>query len=119
MLESFLLYICLQTLSKVILAIKAFEQYRSKTVVENPGARLLEMIRDEAEPNLHQKPISIEDQEFNRWYAEAIDAGFCLDIPKNHLGSQDGELVVKVRAEDFPGGYQLVKWRDAQLLMGK
>src|SRR5919202_1452509 len=37
---------------KVKLSLDAFQQYHSKTDVENPAACLLSMIRDEAEPNI-------------------------------------------------------------------
>jgi len=105
------------TSERVISAIKAFQQYRGKTVVENPGACLLTMIRDEAEPSVSQKPISPQEDEFDSWYAEAVRNGFCIDIPKNLLGDQEGEVLVKIRAEGTPGGYQPMKWREAQSRM--
>ncbi|OUL36933.1 transposase [Nostoc sp. T09] len=37
---------------KVKLSIEAFQEYRSKTDIENPAACLLTMIRDEAKPNI-------------------------------------------------------------------
>ncbi|MBD2126677.1 DUF6262 family protein [Microcoleus sp. ZQ-A2] len=37
---------------KIKLSLNAFQQYRSKTDVENPAGCLLSMIRDEAEPNI-------------------------------------------------------------------
>jgi Family of unknown function (DUF6262) len=43
-------------LSTVKLSIEAFQQYRSKTHVDNPEGCLLSMIRDEAEPNGQDHP---------------------------------------------------------------
>lgn len=40
---------------KVKLSIEAFQEYRSKTDIENPAACLLTMIRDEAKPNIPEK----------------------------------------------------------------
>lgn len=107
----------LHPLGKVKLAITAFEQYRSKAVVDNPGACLLTMIRDEAEPNVAQEPTTPEQNEFDCWYAEAIRVGFCLDIPKNHLGKVGNELQVKILASTEPGGYRPMPWREAKAMM--
>lgn len=102
---------------KVELAIIAFQQYRSLHAVNNPGACLLAMIRSEAEPNVPQNPVTKEDDEFDRWYNEAIETGFCQDIPKNYLPVQQGKVMVRVNRNDSPGGYQLMPWRNAQALM--
>ncbi|HCF29541.1 MAG TPA: transposase [Cyanobacteria bacterium UBA11049] len=102
---------------KVRSAIAAFEQYRSKTAVDSPGGCLLKMIQDEAEPNVPQQPTAPEESEFDRWYVEAIRTGFCLDIPKNHLSIFSGELQVKVKSLDSPGGYRPIPWREAKALM--
>ncbi|OKH33446.1 transposase [Calothrix sp. HK-06] len=40
---------------KVKLSIEAFQEYSSKTNVENPAACLLSMIRDEAQPNIREQ----------------------------------------------------------------
>jgi transposase-like protein len=45
---------------RVLKAIEAFIQYRRKTVVEKPGACLLAMIQDGAEPNVPQQPTEPE-----------------------------------------------------------
>lgn len=101
----------------VRLSIAAFEQYRSKTRVDNPSGCLLKMIQDEAEPNLPQLLITPEESEFDHWYAEAIRTGFCLDVPKNHLSTVGAELQVKVKSPGFPGGYRPMPWREAKALM--
>lgn len=65
------------------LAISAFEQYRSHNSIESPGACLLAMIRDQAEPNVPLKAMTPLEDEFERWYCQAIESGFCQDVPKN------------------------------------
>ena len=50
---------------KVMLAIEAFEQYRSQHVVENPAGCLLQMIRDGAEPNVPLEAPVPEMDEFD------------------------------------------------------
>lgn len=102
---------------QVRLAIAAFEQYRSKTAITNPGGCLLTMIQDSAKPNVPQQPTTPEDLEFDRWYAEAIRTGFCLDMPKNYLSVVSGELQVKVKSPGSPGGYRPMPWREAKALM--
>ncbi len=102
---------------QVGLAIAAFEQYRSKTVVSNPGGCLLAMIREGAEPNIPHESVISEPNEFDCWYAEAIRVGFCLDIPKNLLGTVGNEFQVKVLAPEKPGGYRPLAWREAREMM--
>ena len=101
----------------VELAIKAFEQYRSVSVVNNPGACLLAMIRDEAQPNVPTQQATKSDDEFDRWYTEAIEIGFCQNLPKNYLPTQNGELMVRIVRDDLPAQYQLMFWREAKALM--
>ena len=102
---------------KVRKAIEAFGQYRSQTPVNNPGACLLVMIRDEAEPNIPHKPTTPEEDEFDHWYQEAISVGFCQDLPKNYLSTQQGQVMVRVTRKNLPGGYELMPWRDAKAKM--
>lgn len=104
---------------KVRSAIAAFEQYRSKTVVDSPGGCLLRMIQDEAEPNLPQEPESSNEREFDEWYAEAIRQGFVLDFPKNHLCVVMGEIQVKVKDSNATSGYVNMEWREAKAVMEK
>ncbi|MDV2994631.1 MAG: hypothetical protein N4J56_004285 [Chroococcidiopsis sp. SAG 2025] len=104
---------------KVRSAISAFEQYRSKTVVDSPGGCLLRMIQDEAEPNLPQEPESSNEREFDEWYAEAIRQGFVLDFPKNHLCVVMGEIQVKVKDSHATSGYVNMEWREAKAVMEK
>lgn len=56
----------------VLKAIEAFEQYRAKHTVQMPAACLLRAIQEEWEPNLAQEPNTIENHEFDEWYAQAI-----------------------------------------------
>ena len=98
----------------VRLSIAAFEQYRSKTAVDNPSGCLLKMIQDEAEPNVPHLSTTPEESEFDYWYAEAIRVGFCLDVPKNHLSIMSGELQVKVKDSRAPSGYINTGWRKAK-----
>ncbi|TBR56899.1 hypothetical protein B4U84_25965 [Westiellopsis prolifica IICB1] len=75
------------------------------------------MIRDEAEPNIQNKPTTIEDDEFDRWYSSAIEIGFCQNLPKNYLPTQNGKLMVRVKTDDLPAKYELMFWREAKALM--
>ena len=102
---------------KVKKAIAAFGQYRSQTPVNNPGACLLVMIRDQAEPNIPHKPTTPQEDEFERWYQEAIRIGFCQDLPKNYLSTQQGQVMVRVTKENLPVGYELMPWRNAKATM--
>lgn len=104
---------------KVKLSIEAFKQYRSYTVVENPGGCLLAMIRDETEPNVAQKPITSEEEKFDCWYSEATRLGFCIDIPKSYLPISSGQIMVKVTNKKSPFGFDLMSWQDAKILMEK
>jgi len=99
---------------KVMQAIAAFEQYRSQHVVENPAGCLFQMIRDEAEPNVPLEPPVPEMDEFDRWYAEAIAQGFCLDIPRRCLNMMGTEPLVKVVDKSRPDGYRVMPWREAR-----
>ena len=102
---------------KVKLAVEAFEQYRSQTAINSPGACLLAMIRDEAEPNVSQNARTPEEDEFDRWYNQAITVGFCQDIPKKYLPIKQGEIMVRVDQEDALGEYELMSWREAKAKM--
>jgi metal-responsive CopG/Arc/MetJ family transcriptional regulator len=102
---------------KVKLAISAFQQYRSHNSIENPGACLLAMIRDEALPNIPQKAITPVEDEFERWYRQAIESGFCQDVPKKYLPVQQGEILVRVSNDEFSSGYELLSWRIAKAKM--
>lgn len=103
----------------VKLSIEAYEQYRQKTNVTSPGACLLQMIQEEAKPNILQKASSSKLEEFDCWYTEAIKAGFVEDVPKNWLPSLGNKIQVKVKDEGSPSGYILMDWQQAQSLMLK
>lgn len=102
---------------QVRLAIASFKQYRSRNAVNSPVACLLTMIHEEAEPNVSQQPTTSEEDEFDRWYAEAIRRGFCLDVPKNHLSIVGRELQIKVKDAKASGGYINMGWKKAKELM--
>ncbi|WP_392530090.1 DUF6262 family protein [Nostoc sp. C117] len=102
---------------RVKLAISAFEQYRSHNSIENPGACLLAMIRDEAEPNVPLKAMTPLEDEFERWYCQAIESGFCQDVPKKYLPIQQGEIQVRVNNDKFSSGYELLSWQIAKAKM--
>ncbi|NMF62498.1 transposase (plasmid) [Brasilonema octagenarum UFV-E1] len=102
---------------RVKLAISAFRQYRSHNSIESPGACLLAMIRDEAEPNVPQKAMTPLEDEFERWYRQAIESGFCQDVPKKYLPIQQGEILVRVSNDEFLSGYELLSWRIAKAKM--
>ena len=102
---------------QVKLAISAFKQYRSQNQINNPGACLLAMIRDRAEPNVPQKVINVENEEFERWYRQAIERGFCQDVPPQYLPVQSGEILVRVINPHVPSGYELLPWQVAKVKM--
>jgi len=52
--------------------------------------------------------------EFDRWYAEAIAQGFCLDIPRRCLSTMGTEPLVKVVDKSRPDGYRVMPWREAR-----
>ncbi|MDZ8226945.1 hypothetical protein [Nostoc sp. ChiVER01] len=104
-------------LTRVKLAISAFEQYRSHNSIENPGACLLAMIRDEAEPNVPLKAMTPLEDEFERWYCQAIESGFCQAVPKKYLPIQQGEIQVRVNNDKFSSGYELLSWQIAKAKM--
>jgi len=99
---------------KVLRAMAAFGQYRLQHGVENPAGCLLPMIRDEAEPNVPLAAPVPEMDEFDRWYAEAIAQGFCLDIPRCYLSTMGTEPLVKVVDKSCPERYRVMPWREAR-----
>lgn len=101
----------------VLKAIEAFEQYRSENGVQKPAACLLRAIQEEWEPNVAQKPTTPEEREFDEWYAQAIQQGFVLDLPKNYLGEVGGEVQVKLKDSKAPGGYVNMGWLAAKAKM--
>ena len=80
---------------------------RSHNKIESPGACLLAMIRDEAEPNVSQTAMTPEEDEFECWYRQAIESGFCQDVPKKYLPIQQGEIMVRVCNDKCLSGYEL------------
>ena len=103
----------------ILRAIDAFEQYRSEHTVQKPAACLLRAIQEEWEPNVAQELTTLEEREFDEWYADAIRQGFVLDLPKNYLSEVMGELQVKVEDYKAPGGYINMRWQEAKEMMAK
>lgn len=103
----------------ILRAIDAFEQYRSEHTVQKPAACLLRAIQEEWEPNVAQELTTLEEREFDEWYADAIRQGFVLDLPKNYLSEVMGELQVKVEDYKAPGGYINMGWQEAKEMMAK
>lgn len=101
----------------VLKAIDAFEQYRESTNIDKPTACLIAMIQKEATPNISQKVLKPNQEEFDRWYENAVQEGFCINIPKNHLSEISGVLHVRVRDVSRPEGYTLMAWPEAKDLM--
>jgi len=99
---------------KVLRAMAAFEQHRLQHVVKNPAGCLLQMIRDGAEPNVPLAAAVPERDEFDRWYAEAVVQGFCLNIPRRYLSTVGTEPLVKVVDKSCPEGYRILPWREAR-----
>ncbi len=75
------------------------------------------MIRDEAEPNVPQLSMTPIEEEFERWYRQAIESGFCQDVPKKYLPVQLGEIMVRVNNDEFSSGYELLSWQIAKAKM--
>ncbi len=107
------------SLEAVLRAIKAFEQYSIDHFVLKPDACLSDAIREEWKPNVTQESTSPEECEFDEWYAEAIQQGFVLDMPKNHLGVVMGEIQVKLKDSKAPSGYINMGYREARAMVEK
>lgn len=101
----------------ILKAIEAFEQYRSEHRLQKPSACLLRAIQEEWKPNVTQESTTPQEREFDKWYAKAIHQGFVLDLPKSHLGVSMGEIQVKVKESNAPGGYINMGWREAKEIM--
>lgn len=98
----------------VLKAIEAFKQYSSEHTIQKPAACLLRAIQEEWESNITQEPTILEEREFDEWYTKAIQQGFVLDFPKNHLGVVMGEIQVKVKDSNTISGYINMGWKEAK-----
>lgn len=77
----------------VLLAIKAFKQYKQTCDIQSPAACLRRAIEEGWMPNEALAPSTAEEDEFDQFYANAIATGFLLDIPKKYLPVQGAEYV--------------------------
>lgn len=103
----------------ILKAIDAFEKYRSEHTVQKPAACLLRAIQEEWEPSVAQELTTLEEREFDEWYADAIRQGFVLDLPKNYLSEVMGELQVKMEDSKAPGGYINMGWQEVKEMREK
>jgi len=101
----------------ILKAIEAFEQYRTEHSIQKPAACLMRAIQEEWEPNIAQEFTTPEEREFDEWYTKAIQHGFVQDYPKTYLGVTMGEIQVKVKNFNAPGGYVNMGWREAKVMM--
>lgn len=98
----------------VLLAIKAFKQYKQTRDIQSPSGCLRRAIEEGWMPNEVSAPSTLEEDEFDQFYADAIACGFLLDIPKNYLPIQGGEFVVKINRASVYGSWTPMPWRQAK-----
>ncbi len=98
----------------VLLAIKAFKQYKETRNIQSPAGCLRRAIEEGWMPNEALIPSSPEQDEFDQFYADAVAKGFLLDIPKNHLSVQGGELVVKINRPSAFAPWTPMPWHQAK-----
>lgn len=98
----------------VLLAIKAFKQYKESRNIQSPAGCLRRAIEEGWMPNEALIPSSPEQDEFDQFYADAVAKGFLLNIPKNYLSVQGGELVVKINRPSAFAPWTPMPWHQAQ-----
>jgi uncharacterized phage infection (PIP) family protein YhgE len=98
----------------VLLAIKAFKQYKETRDIQSPAGCLRRAIEEGWMPNETLIPSSPEQDEFDQFYADAVAKGFLLDIPKNYLSVQGGELVVKINRASVFAPWTPMPWHQAK-----
>ncbi len=98
----------------VLLAIKAFRQYKETHKINNLAACLRRAIEEGWVPNEASTPSTSEQDEFDQFYADAVACGFLLDIPKNYLPVQGGEIIVKINRASVYGSWTPMPWRQAE-----
>ncbi|WP_088889954.1 DUF6262 family protein [Leptolyngbya ohadii] len=95
-------------------AIQAYNQYRETHTVAQPAACLRRAIEQGWVPNQKSEPTTLEQDEFDHFYADATAQGFVLDIPKNHLPTQNGEILVKVNQPSSLAPWTTMCWKQAK-----
>lgn len=98
----------------VLLAIKAFKQYKEIHEIQSPAGCLRRAIEEGWVPNESSVLSTPEQNEFDQFYADAVAKGFLLDIPKNHLSMQQGEFVVKVNRPSVNLPWTPMPWHQAK-----
>ncbi len=82
--------------------------------IAKPAACLRRAIEQGWVPNQKNEPTTPEQDEFDRFYADAISQGFLLDIPRNHLPIQNGEILVKVNQPSALAPWTTMDWKQAK-----
>lgn len=98
----------------VLLAIKAFKQYKETRNIQSPSGCLRRAIEEAWMPNEALIPSTPEQDEFDQFYANAVTKGFLLDVPKNYLSVQGGEIVVKINRASVYSSWTPMPWRQAK-----
>jgi hypothetical protein len=106
--------ICCHEPEIVLLAITAFKQYRETHNIQNPAGCLRRAIESNWVPNQALTPSTPEQEEFEQFYQNAVAKGFLVDIPKNHLATQSGSLVVKIDRPSAFAPWTPMLWREAK-----
>lgn len=98
----------------VLLAIKAFKQYKETHEIQSLAGCLRRAIESGWVPNEAAEPSTPEQDEFDQFYTDAVATGFLLDVPKNHLSVQGGEFVVKINRASVYGSWTPMPWQQAK-----
>lgn len=98
----------------VLLAIQAFRQYKETHEIQNLAGCLRRAIEEGWLPNEAAEPSTPEQDEFDQFYVDAVARNFLLDIPKNYLPVQAGEIVVKVNRASVYGSWTPMPWYQAK-----
>lgn len=113
--ESLNRVICSHDEETVLLAIKAFRQYKQTHKINNLAGCLRRAIEEGWVTNETSTPSTPEQDEFDQFYADAVACGFLLDIPKNYLPVQGGEIVVKINRASVNYSWTPMLWRRAKV----
>lgn len=104
----------------VVNAIEALKEALEKDDIKSPGGWLKSAIEGGWVKNktLQMQEKSPYPEEFTEWYEIAVEAGFVLDIPINHL-NLDGHNhpLVKVDKPSSFAPYTQMPWREAKAEM--
>jgi len=98
----------------VLSAIEALRQYKETHEIQSLAGCLRRAIESGWVPNEAPTPSIPEQDEFDQFYTDAVAYGFLLDIPKNHLPVQGGEIVVKVNRASVGCPWTPMPWRQAK-----